>query len=451
MKKITKYTATLGIVALILGAGWLLTPVVHKVKHLCPVRPDGVHEAHAVSQFTRKYNMSCTACHTAFPRLTPFAERFKANGYQMPDSEDGDEVGKTRSSDSLVIDQLGNLFGLRIAMNLAKVTTNTLDKEGDGTSESTQVNFDTADWLQFFTAGSIYKNTSIFIETEISATANNTVKNNWFYLGWHNIVGQNGALNARIGNIPQADWHVMSGRLRMIPNIKIEAISNRKSSEGAPAATPPEDQVGVSGAYPGVEIFGLPRLGSSVEAVYSVGATQGKKQSNDTNELQNVFGTVGLRKLGGDFDGSQISVFGKNARDSQTAAGVLVTNNWRTVSPGINVRYKNVDTILSYFYSEDDNGNLSPIAPMKIKSNGIGAQIGVSVTPSWWAGVQYDLVDSVDLPGEDYEKITPTVWFFPKENLRVGVVGRVDVQGLSAAAGHPQKEHELLVHIRSMF
>ena len=131
--------------------------------------------------------MSCTACHTAFPRLTPVGERFKANGFQMMGTEDGDEVGKSKITDRLNISELGNLLGMRVAFNVASIKTKSLDRDANGTKESTLLNFGNPDWLQFFTAGSIFKNVSIFIETEIAGNAANTVKNNWFILGWHNI------------------------------------------------------------------------------------------------------------------------------------------------------------------------------------------------------------------------------------------------------------------------
>ncbi|OGR83528.1 MAG: hypothetical protein A2636_02495 [Elusimicrobia bacterium RIFCSPHIGHO2_01_FULL_64_10] len=432
----------------VFGAWTMIPPVMRTVKRLCPVRPSSISDAQAVSQFARKYNMSCNACHTAFPRLNAFGERFKANGFQMPGTQDGDEAGKSRVTDRLFIDSIGNLFGLRIAVNPLQVKSKSLDRDGNGSRESTLVNTGTADWLQLFTAGTIYKNVSIFIETEISGNADNTIKNNWFYLGWHNIAGKDGAMSARLGNIPQADHHVMSGRLRMIPNINIQGMSERKSSEDSAS---PDDQVSAAGAYPGIEVFGLPSLGENMEGVYSVGVTQGKKQANDSNELKNVFGTLGLRVKGGDFDGSQVSVFGKNARDTDTSAGGLASNRWFVVSPGFNVRYKDLDGILAFFYAEDSNGNLSLTAPKKIKSYSIAGQLGYSLSRAWWTGVQYDWVDSNDRPREDFNKISPTIWFFPRENMRVGLVGRLDFQGTNATAGHPDKIHELLVHVRTMF
>ncbi|OGR57352.1 MAG: hypothetical protein A3I11_07190 [Elusimicrobia bacterium RIFCSPLOWO2_02_FULL_39_32] len=449
MKKLKKYGSAVGIILLTLFLSWIAPPVVQKIRHLCPVRSNGVNEAQAVSQFARKYSMSCNACHTAFPRLTAFGERFKANGFQMLDSQDGDETGKNRVTDRLFISEIGNLIGLRIALNPIQVKTKSLDRDSNGTKESTLVNVGTADWLQLFTAGSIFKNVSIFIETEIAGNANNTVKNNWFMLGWHNIVGENGAMSARLGNIPQADWHVMSGRLRMIPNINVQAMSGRSNSESAPTGKS-NDQIALSDAVPGIEIFGLPKLWNAFEFVYSGVLSQGKKQADDKNELQNYSSTLGIRKNGGDFDGSQISVFGNYSGDTSTTS--YVSNRWFTVSPGVNLRYKGLDLIAAYYYSEDSNGNLNNTsAPMKLKSNGIAGQIGYTINPAWWTGVQYDWVDSGDRPAENFNKISPTIWFFPRENIRIGLVGRLDMDGTTVNTTHPSQIHEILAHIRAMF
>jgi hypothetical protein len=40
-------------------------------------------EAHAVPSFARQTGMSCNACHTVWPQLTPFGRIFKLNGYTM--------------------------------------------------------------------------------------------------------------------------------------------------------------------------------------------------------------------------------------------------------------------------------------------------------------------------------------------------------------------------------
>src|SRR6267142_717301 len=40
--------------------------------------------AHAIPAFARKYGTSCTTCHTVFPKLAPFGEAFRRNGFRFP-------------------------------------------------------------------------------------------------------------------------------------------------------------------------------------------------------------------------------------------------------------------------------------------------------------------------------------------------------------------------------
>ncbi|MEP6995043.1 MAG: hypothetical protein ABI968_11020 [Acidobacteriota bacterium] len=40
--------------------------------------------ANAVPAFSRKYQTSCQTCHAIFPKLNPFGEAFRLNGYRMP-------------------------------------------------------------------------------------------------------------------------------------------------------------------------------------------------------------------------------------------------------------------------------------------------------------------------------------------------------------------------------
>lgn len=47
--------------------------------------------AWAIPAFARKYGTSCITCHTIYPKLTPFGEAFRRNGYQFP-GKDADYI-----------------------------------------------------------------------------------------------------------------------------------------------------------------------------------------------------------------------------------------------------------------------------------------------------------------------------------------------------------------------
>lgn len=46
------------------------------------------HASDAIPAFARKYNLACSACHTAWPELNAFGQRFKDNGYQLGNDRD---------------------------------------------------------------------------------------------------------------------------------------------------------------------------------------------------------------------------------------------------------------------------------------------------------------------------------------------------------------------------
>ena len=46
------------------------------------------HRNGAIPAFARKYNLSCSACHTAWPELNAFGQRFKDRGYQLGNDRD---------------------------------------------------------------------------------------------------------------------------------------------------------------------------------------------------------------------------------------------------------------------------------------------------------------------------------------------------------------------------
>src|SRR6267154_5736971 len=45
-------------------------------------------EASAFPAFARKYGLPCSSCHEAWPKLSPFGQAFKDNGYQLGNERD---------------------------------------------------------------------------------------------------------------------------------------------------------------------------------------------------------------------------------------------------------------------------------------------------------------------------------------------------------------------------
>jgi hypothetical protein len=112
------------------------------------------------------------------------------NGFQELKTEDGDTAGKTAVGGRLLLEDIGNMFGFRLNVIPVKLIGN--GRQNPSGEYKAPVDVGNTDWLQLFVAGSIFKNVSIFIETEVASTG--AVHFGWFKLGLHNLLGSS-ALN----------------------------------------------------------------------------------------------------------------------------------------------------------------------------------------------------------------------------------------------------------------
>jgi hypothetical protein len=110
--------------------------------------------ASALPAFARKYGMPCSSCHEAWPKLSPFGQQFKDNGYQMGNDRDAPifqnpaywpvtfrmtPFWHRESTDKAAVDQT--------ASGEAQVTTHGFDWSG----------------LDFHTAGTLANNYSFYV------------------------------------------------------------------------------------------------------------------------------------------------------------------------------------------------------------------------------------------------------------------------------------------------
>jgi hypothetical protein len=111
----------------------------------------------ALPAFARKYGMPCSACHEAWPMLSPFGQQFKDNGYQMGNERDAPifqqaaywpvtfrmtPIWHRESTDKAQVDGSNGPSG-----NEAKVTTHGFDWSG----------------LDFHTGGTLAKDFSFYV------------------------------------------------------------------------------------------------------------------------------------------------------------------------------------------------------------------------------------------------------------------------------------------------
>src|SRR6266496_2883996 len=99
-----------------------------------------VPSAHAVPAFARKYETSCQTCHTGFPKLIPFGEAFRLNGYRLPkETEDqikikpvsiGAEAYKKMWPKAIFPSDLPGQVPLALNVKMASVYGSSIDESG---------------------------------------------------------------------------------------------------------------------------------------------------------------------------------------------------------------------------------------------------------------------------------------------------------------------------------
>jgi len=122
------------------------------------IPPPSLH-LRAIPAFARKYGMPCSACHEVWPKLSPFGQQFKDNGYQMMNDRDAPvfqqpaywpvtfritPIWHRESTNHLAVDNPTGGAGSQME---AGVTTHGFDWTG----------------LDFHTAGTLAKNVSFYV------------------------------------------------------------------------------------------------------------------------------------------------------------------------------------------------------------------------------------------------------------------------------------------------
>ena len=113
-----------------------------------------VSPASALPAFARKYGMPCSSCHEAWPKLSPFGQQFKDNGYQM---------GNDR--DAPIFQQPAYWpVTFRITPNWHRESTNkaAVDQTASGEAQVTTHGFDWSG-LDFHTGGTLAKDFSFYV------------------------------------------------------------------------------------------------------------------------------------------------------------------------------------------------------------------------------------------------------------------------------------------------
>jgi hypothetical protein len=425
-----------------------------------------VAPASATAQWSRKYKLSCQTCHSAFPRLNYYGQRFMRNGYQDPDSTvpDGDEKGKTELNDITFIDKIGNLLGVRLNVNALQYRTNVLEEvspdEGVDNEVTDQLSLGSTGWVQLFVAGSIAENKSIFIEMEFT---DEKYHYSWYKFGFHNLFDTSLA-NVIVGNVPARDYGAYPNRLRIMGPVKGD-VFGIKSSQGARKDTLNEAALNASGSRPGIQYYGYqgPVLVWGGVSPGDNGET--KNIGLDFNDKIHYWGGLRLEvteEMGLPIEGSAVSAWYYKGTDTSPKPKLApgrsqefgpASNDYTRMSFETEIRAGDFEVMAAYLVGKDENWDLHVDEDewVEVEYSGISVVGGyMQETPVGLMHycLQYDSVTSDDVSDLEVTYVTPSISFFPRENIRIGLYGRFD---MTDGREDDKKKHDIFLNIRTMF
>lgn len=241
----------------------------------------------AIPVFARKYGTSCQTCHTVYPKLTPFGEAFRRNGFRFPGTDSDywkqETVTlqpKTSSSDGSVLSAIPPLsFG---ANGSAVVHP---DKNASATVADDSARFSLRDLVaegHVWSGGSLSDKITYF--AEVTFASEGTVDLEHAQVYFNDLIGPQHAVNLRVGRgfntISTFGPH--SSYLSDTRGVSL-------SVAGLQGGTPSWN---VLDHYNGVEVTGV--LGGRID--YAVGLNAGTTAK--LRDSENVYGHVGY-KIGG--------------------------------------------------------------------------------------------------------------------------------------------------------
>lgn len=395
-------------------------------------------DTNATSQWAKKFGMSCSSCHSVFPRLNAFGEQFLKNGYQLMNTYNTNyEDAYPINSGGVLLDEVTNLFGFRLNITPFMLETNSLLKDS-ASEKTTKITLGNPNWAQFFVAGSIYKDISFFTELEYAKSG---FKLNWFYFNFTNLFGTRAA-NLQVGNISPLEYASYPNRLPQLPALKGEAMLV-KSSNGKG-----ENSVDMSSARPGLQYFGW----NDWITVYA-GVSPGTSAAQ-INQFLNIWGGLIFNlpeTASKDFSGSTFTIHYYSGTDTKgTGTSTQIENKFSRLSPQLNLRWKGLDLQAAYVMATEDNWLLVSNPAEDFKFNGMAIDCGYMINENWHAAVHYDNFSSDEVGGVkllDYQRIVPALTYIINENIRFSAYYEADISDKDENL----KVAKFYVNMRTMF
>ena len=324
--------------------------------------------ASALPAFARKYKTACATCHTIFPKLTPFGEQFRRNGYRFPgvDSDAvkaepialGTDEQKKAFPEAIWPGTLPSFPPLAFAFNGQAVFHPDKNSSAGTTDNHAVVNLDSlVEEAHLFAAGSI--DDSITYYSELTA-ADGGMEIETAAIYFNDLVGPAHAVNLavgrRVGTYTSFQNHGSYFADTMLTQVPVTGLYGATS-----------DPFLFNDNHNGLEVNGV--IGGRLD--YSAGFAAGTNL--DTRNSANFYGHIGYKVGGSSLDGETtggvpqdidhekaitVDAFAYHSTsrfNDSSPTPVLTTDNALTVGGSIRAQYAQLEVNVGGFYQSDDH------------------------------------------------------------------------------------------------
>ncbi|NWJ41987.1 MAG: hypothetical protein HXX12_13575 [Geothrix sp.] len=307
--------------------------------------------ASAFPIFARKYQTSCVTCHSVYPKLNPFGEAFRLNGYRMPkETEDlikqkpvslGSEAYKRVWPDAVWPNELPGNAPVAVNVKMANVYTSSTDASGGKTIVHNDFQFPQE--VNLFAAGTLGEHMSFMAELTHAEgpDGGSGTEIEHARLGFESLFGPEHAFNVRMGKFAPNLYAGFQEMWLMTDN-GVDSLFNYNPvgfKGGTGVITDGAGIVSLPARVRGIEVYGVLNHrffytfgfsnkigpGSGVATNTGDGSTQGTPGNFGANNHKDIylrldykFGGMGLD---GDTEGVQMPP--ENWREKSFRIGVL--------------------------------------------------------------------------------------------------------------------------------
>lgn len=288
--------------------------------------------ANAIPAFARIHKTSCQTCHVGFPKLNPFGEAFRLNGYRMPGEMQPEEKPQSLGAEAykkmwpkaIYPSDIPAYAPLALNIKMASVYASSLHENGRSLTKN---DFQFPQEVNLFAGGTLGEHMSFFGELTHEETAEGESGTEIEHAQLHinSPFGPKHVVNFKIGKFaPDLAAGFQEMWLSTDNGIETLFAFNPVGLHGGTGLSEEMAGISVPGMVKGIELYGV----AQHRFFYTVGITNGLGPSpggdTDANAHKDVFARVDYK-------------FGGMGLDGDTTGLTLPPENWRERSLRVGV------------------------------------------------------------------------------------------------------------------